>query len=198
MNYLGHAVLSFGQEEILVGNMIADHVKGRKSLETFPERIRQGIVLHRQIDAFTDAHPAIARAKIWFRADFGLYSGAVIDSLLDHFLANDPHYFPTAAALQEFSARSYEQLARHAASFPEIFAGYFPHMRDHDWLFNYRNHKGVQRSLKGLQRRAKYIPDTDKAYALFLGHYYQLAQCYEEFIAAIDPYVKRALAKQAS
>lgn len=189
MNYLGHAVFSKGVAGILTGNMIADHVKGQLALRQLPEDVAAGIRLHRLIDAFTDTHPAVARAKLWFRQDYGLYAGAVIDSLLDHFLANDPYYFPNEQALKTFAATCYSDLATYSEWFPERFAGYFPYMQAEDWLFNYRNHKGVRQSLKGLQRRARHMADTERAYALFLAHYYQLGQCYEEFIQATDQYV---------
>ena len=36
MNYLGHAFLSFNNADILTGNMIADHVKGKLALDKYP------------------------------------------------------------------------------------------------------------------------------------------------------------------
>lgn len=190
MNYLAHAVLSFGDPEILTGNMIADHVKGKLALAEFPERIADGIVLHRKIDQYTDEHPATARAKLLFRADYRLYAGAVVDSLYDHFLANDAKYFPSDASLKDFTTSTYNQLQENSAYFPTTFAGYFPHMQEHDWLYNYRNLKGVERSLNGLQRRAKHMPDALKAYQTFIAHYYYLAQCYYEFIEDVSRFVK--------
>src|SRR5579875_2561759 len=44
MNFLAHAYLSFYNPPVLVGNMIADFVKGKKSLNRFPETIQAGIV----------------------------------------------------------------------------------------------------------------------------------------------------------
>ena len=192
MNYLAHAVLSFGDAEILTGNMIADHVKGQAALAALPQHIAKGIILHRQIDQFTDEHPATARAKLLFRADYRLYAGAIIDSLYDHFLANDAKYFPSEASLKEFTIKTYQQLEDNIEHFPSVFAGYFPHMRQHDWLYNYRNIKGVERSLNGLQRRAKYMPDSLKAYQTFIAHYYYLAQCYYDFMDDVSRFVKVA------
>ena len=53
MNYLAHAYLSFGDPDILAGNMISDFVKGKKKYE-YPDRIQMGITLHRKIDEYTD------------------------------------------------------------------------------------------------------------------------------------------------
>ena len=46
----------------MIGNFIADHIKGNK-YEGFSKEIQQGIFLHREIDTFTDAH-AIVRKSI--------------------------------------------------------------------------------------------------------------------------------------
>lgn len=194
MNYLGHAYLSFGDPEILTGNMIGDHIKGRLVPGRFPERIQQGLTLHRHIDTFTDSHPAIQRAKLWFRTDYGLYAGAVIDTLFDHFLANDAQLFPSENDLMQFTQDTYHKLEQHTESFPPEFARYFPHMREHNWLYHYRTLKGIERSLNGLARRAgAHMPPVDNAWKTFIGHYYQLAQCYYEFIDEVRSFVKLEL-----
>lgn len=190
MNYLGHACLSFGDPEILTGNLIADHVKGRLALEQFPAGIKEGILIHRRIDEFTDIHPAVQRAKIWFREDYGLYAGAVLDTLFDHFIANDPVLFPSETALKAFTEDTYQKVATQEKYFPQQFANYFPHMRTHNWLLGYRNLQGVRRSLDGLNRRAKHMPDPEKAYNIFIGNYYQLGQCCSELLNDAIPFVK--------
>jgi len=191
MNYLGHAFLSFGDDELLTGNMIGDHVKGRLALEHFPARIKEGIELHRKIDSMVDKHPAMLRAKLLFREDYGLYSGAIIDTVFDHFLASDPKYFPSQDALMAFTQVVYTSLEQQQAYFPESFAAYFPHMKQHNWLLNYRNLKGIERSLHGLSRRAKYMPPIDKAYSIFVTGYYQLNQCYYDFIDDIIKFARQ-------
>lgn len=190
MNYLGHAFLSFNDSGLLAGNMIADHVKGKAALEKFPEGIKKGIVLHRKIDAHADMHPATMRAKLLFREHYGLYAGPVMDTLYDHFLANDPKFFPDEQALFTFSQTVYAQLEKNREYFPEKFAAYFPSMKQRNWLYNYRTVKGMERALTGLNRRAKYMPPIDKAYEIFITAYYQLNQCYYEFIDDIINFVK--------
>ncbi len=194
MNYLGHAFLSFGDGEILTGNMIGDHVKGKIALEGYPEGIKKGIMLHRKIDGYTDVHPATQRAKLLFREEYGLYSGAIMDTLFDHFLASDPKYFPTQDALLLFTQKVYEQLAEHEQYFPLLFAEYFPHMKSYNWLLGYRTLKGMERSLSGLARRAKHIPPIEKAYEIFVTNYYHLNQCYYEIIDDLSGFVKIELA----
>jgi acyl carrier protein phosphodiesterase len=190
MNYLGHAFLSFGDRDILTGNMIGDHVKGRLALDTFPPGIKNGIELHRKIDGKVDTHPATSRAAILFRESYGLYSGAIMDIVYDHFLANDPRCFSNEAALLAFTQTCYLQLEENISYFPPAFAAYFSHMKDHNWLYGYHTLKGVERSLGGLSRKAKYMPPVDIAYEIFVTNYYHLNQCYYDLIDDVISFVK--------
>ena len=174
--------------------MIGDHVKGKIALEQYPEGVKKGILLHRKIDAYTDTHPATQRAKLLFREDYGLYSGAIMDTLFDHFLANDPALFPNKEALLDFTQTVYKQLLENEKYFPPEFAKYFPHMVEHNWLYNYRTTKGMERSLSGLAMRAKYIPPIEKAYEIFVVNYYHLNQCYYEIIDDLTGFVKKETA----
>ena len=72
--------------------MISDFVKGKKKFD-FSPLIQKGIALHRAIDDFTDFHPATYNAKSYFRKEYRLYSGAFVDIVYDHFLANDKKEF---------------------------------------------------------------------------------------------------------
>lgn len=193
MNYLGHALLSFKEPEILAGNMIGDYVKGLHILDTFPEGIKKGILLHRKIDAFADEHPSTLRAKNLFRSDYRLYAGAIVDSLYDHYLANDPRYFPGEKDLFRFSQEVYGILNGFSTLLPERFMRMLPYMVSDNWLYNYRTLKGMQNSLKGLERRAKYMNSSDKAYEILVSHYYELNQYYFDFIDDIVSYVKNEL-----
>lgn len=193
MNYLAHAYLSMNDPEILTGNMIGDYVKGKKILETYPDKIRRGIMLHRSIDSFADTHPATQRAKVWFAKDYGLYSGAIIDILYDHFLANDPKHFSSKEALLDFSQHTYQQLEEHKEYMPTKFLNMLPRMKEHNWLYNYRTVHGAKRSLEGLVYRAKHMPDSTEAYQSFIMNYQQIAQSYYEFIDDIIKFVKTEL-----
>lgn len=193
MNYLAHAYLSNGDALLLTGNMIGDHVKGQKALDAFPEGIARGIRLHRKIDAFTDEHPSVGRAKVWFREPYHLYAGAILDSLWDHFLANDPSCFASEAALADFAQATYALLEETAAWHPPQFATYLPYMKEHNWLYHYRTLRGARRSLGGLERRAAHIAPIEEAYNIFVGRYYQLAQCYYELMDDLKAFTKREL-----
>ena len=180
MNYLAHAYLSFDVPDIAVGNLISDFVKGKKKLD-YPETIRHGITLHRAIDTFTDTHPITREAKYFFKADYGLYAGALVDIVYDHFLADDLSIFPDPGSLRAFARRIYEQVGSRQALFPPQFARLFPYMQSQDWLYNYRLQEGIYNSFHGLARRATYMPDPMQAFHIFRTQHVGLKACYERF-----------------
>ena len=192
MNYLAHAYLSFGIPEILVGNLISDFVKGKKKFD-YPVSIQAGISLHRSIDTFTDTHPVTRIAKSYFRADYGLYAGAITDVIYDHFLANDPLSFTQPTELQAFAQRAYEQVAAWEPFFPERFARLFPYMRGQNWLYHYRLKEGIYNSLAGLSRRANYMPEPVQACRLFDTHYGELEACYRDFFPSLKDFAFQTL-----
>jgi acyl carrier protein phosphodiesterase len=183
MNLLAHAFLSFQDTDILAGNMISDYVKGKKQFD-LPESIQKGIQLHRVIDQFTDQHPVIKELSNIFKPTYRLYSGAIIDVVLDHFLANDTTHFKEGQ-LHTFTQATYEQLDVNKGLFPDRFAKMFPFMHAQNWLFHYHTTEGIQRSLNGLKRRATYIQETDTAFQLFLDHYALLQTGYDAFFPDI-------------
>lgn len=188
MNYLAHAYLSFGHPGVLTGNMISDFVKGKKKFD-YPSEVQQGIELHRAIDQYTDTHIATREAKQVFRAHYRLYSGAFIDVVYDHFLANDESEF-TEESLFAFSRDTYAALDRQEAWMPDRFAHMYPFMKQQNWLFNYRTRWGIKKSMGGLVKRAAYLEDYHTAFTIFEEHFQLLEDCYRHFWAGMKPYAK--------
>lgn len=193
MNFLGHAFLSFDQDGVLAGNMMGDFVKGRKILDTFPEAVRQGILLHRKIDGFTDGHPAALKAGAIFRPDYGLYSKAFVDALMDHFLANDPVYFSDEKTLLDFTLSVYRRIDAFRAVYPKSFSGMLPYMTAQNWLYHYRSFKGLRQAFGGLVRRSAYLTTYEKAFELTVRHYYELNQLYYDFMDDMLKFAKNEL-----
>lgn len=192
MNFLAHAWLSFGRPEVLVGNMVSDFVKGKKKFD-YPLLIQHGIQLHRETDAFTDAHPATAEAKEFFRPHYRLYSGAVVDVLYDYFLANDESVFPEGSLLP-FSEKVYQTLESFSDRLPDRFRYMLRYMKSENWLYNYRTEAGIEKSLHGLARRAERMPSSDAAFEIFLKRRAELQRCYVAFAPAVKEMAIQKLA----
>lgn len=193
MNYLAHAFLSFNQPQILIGNLISDFVKGKRKFG-YPALVQQGMQLHRDIDAFTDSHPATAQAKEIFKPHYRLYSGPVVDILYDYFLANDETIF-TSSSLASFTADVYIKLEEYKALLPPSFLSLLPYMVSQNWLFNYRTKEGMERSLAGMVRRAAYLTESTTAFQLFNQYEKELAACYHAFFPHVKQLAKARLAQ---
>ena len=187
MNFLAHAYLSFSEPGILTGNMISDFVKGRKKFD-FPSMVQKGIALHRAIDEFTDFHPVTQNAKAFFKKDYRLYSGAFIDVVFDHFLANDKNQFATDAALDLFCQSTYASLQMDSCELPPKFLQMLPYMHQQNWLYHYKFAEGIEKSFGGLVRRAAYLSDSATAFIIFNEHYDELGECYHLFFPALKTF----------
>lgn len=179
MNYLAHAYLSFGDPEIVTGNLISDFVKGRKKYE-YPSRILAGIDLHRTIDQFTDSHPLNKLVSGAFKPAYRLYSTAFMDVVYDHFLAMElsksgPDEF------EEFTLQVYEQIETFMGILPAPFNNIFPFMKQHNWLFNYQFSWGIEKSMEGLVHRAAYISESGTAFRIFNEQYNEFQKAYDSF-----------------
>ncbi len=192
MNYLAHAYLSFNNSAILAGNISSDFIKGKKQYE-YKGLVHKGIQLHRAIDAFTDAHPATAAIKNFFKQDYRLYSGAFVDVVYDYFLANDTGEFATQENLQTFVQETYQSLHEQYEQLPPDFQPVFEHMRTHNWLYNYRYTWGIQKSFAGIAYRAKFIEDSDTAFRIFESNIEAIRPYYSDFFPLLKKYTADTL-----
>jgi len=72
VNYLAHIYLSNNLQPIQIGNFISDAIKGN-AYKKYPVEVQQGILLHRQIDWFTDNDTIVKKSKRRLHKRFGLY-----------------------------------------------------------------------------------------------------------------------------
>lgn len=151
MNFLGHLFLSGHDDQVIVGNFMADAVKGR-DLSRFDAGLQRGIRLHRAIDSFTDGHPLQRRGRERAHAHAGRYASVVMDLFYDHVLAvhwNEFHPEPLAT----FAQRMYRLLERNLAVMPDRTRRMVPYMIEGDWLTSYATLEGIAWALDGLSRR---------------------------------------------
>ena len=162
MNYLAHAYLSFGQEDVLVGNFIADFVKG-KMLLNYPQAITEGILLHREIDRYTDSYPLVRAGQSYLRPKFRHYSTVITDIFFDYFLGKNWEKF-SDQPLAEFIESTYLILEKNSEHFPERFSKMFYWMRRDNWLLHYATLEGIQKSLTGLSKRTRFDSKMEVAH----------------------------------
>lgn len=150
MNYLAHLYLSGDNENVITGNFIGDYVKGKNYLK-YPGKIREGIILHRQIDSFTDAHPRFREVKKLLRPEFGLFSGIITDLFYDHFLAANWSDF-APCTLREFTQKMHSVLLSHFFYLPARVQGFLPTLIKNRRLESYATKDGMGHTLKIMSR----------------------------------------------
>ena len=161
MNFLAHIYLSGNDDLLMIGNFIADSVRG-KTFETYPERIQRGILLHRKIDSYTDSHDVVTASKDRLRPEFGKWPPVIVDVFYDHFLAIHWDRYHSQP-LKEFSTRVYATLKQHYEYLPKRIQDFLPYMTQGDWLYNYSKLSGIERALWGISRRSRYNPEMDRS-----------------------------------
>lgn len=107
MNHLAHAVLAGPDPDDLLGAFLGDHVKGIAALEAMPAGMARGVRLHRKIDAWSDAHPAVVELRARTGPQWRRYSGVILDVLFDAMLVRNwrrYHATPLAQFGEEIDA----------------------------------------------------------------------------------------------
>jgi len=151
MNFLAHIYLSFGDDEITIGNFIADSIRGNK-YKHLPDRIQKGILLHREIDTYTDAHPITRISSKRLHQNYSHYSRVIVDIFYDHFLAkNWKEYSDTPLTI--FVDKFYDLLEDNITILPDGTKRMIPYMISDNWLLNYAKIEGIGRVLNGMNRR---------------------------------------------
>ena len=151
MNHLAHLFLAGASAESLIGNLSGDFVKGPLG-DRFPEAIREGIMQHRRIDAFTDEHPAVAAFRRVLVPEHGHYGRVIADMFFDHFLA---HRFDEYGGepLEAFLARTFATIDPYAETLPGMLRVLYPRIRDEGWLQSYREIDAIHGALRNISYR---------------------------------------------
>ncbi|MBE7691110.1 acyl carrier protein phosphodiesterase [Tenacibaculum piscium] len=153
MNLLSHLYLSGNNTQLMIRNFIADHIKGTK-ISHFKHHIQKGIILHRQIDTYTDAHQIVRKSKRRLHERYGHYDGVIIDVFYDHFLAKNWTMY-SEIPLDIYVNSVYQLLHKNKAILPEKTQKLLPSMIQYDWLYNYQFTNGIQEVLNSINKRTE-------------------------------------------
>ncbi|MCF6359783.1 MAG: ACP phosphodiesterase [Cyclobacteriaceae bacterium] len=188
MNYLAHIYLSGSNEKLMIGNFMADGIKG-KQWEKYELEIQKGVHLHRAIDFFTDTHDIVksSKSKIWNK--YRHYNAVVIDIFYDHFLAKYwANYHPME--LGEFVQETYHTLQDNFNLLPEKTQYLLPFMIKNNWLYNYQFIDGIDKVMKGMARRASFNSGMENATEDLEIHYDEFSSDFKTFFPLLEQFVK--------
>lgn len=131
MNHLAHALLAdAGGIEFALGSAQGDFLHGHPD-PAWPAARQAGLLFHRAIDHYTDAHPEVVAARNTFEAPLRRYAGIVLDVWFDHLLVRGWTRLDTGEPLARFARRWLALLDGHATELPESLRAFMAWMHAH-------------------------------------------------------------------
>jgi acyl carrier protein phosphodiesterase len=181
MNHLAHFVLSGNDENLAMGNFVADFITNRQ-LPTFTEGVQRGIWLHREIDAYTDSHPIVKQSTKRLHPFHHKYSPVIVDVYYDFLLAKNWDKFGEMGAendpsvnLSIFVKNAYDLLNLRINELPERLKLKLPRMIDDNFLMVPTTFKGLDYAFSRIEKAAA-----------FPGNFGNAAEHLEEFLEEFD------------
>ncbi len=183
MNFLAHLFLSCEREPLVVGNFIADFIRN-KELPNYSPEIQEGILLHRQIDHFTDVHPLVLQGVRRLYTDHHKYAPVIIDVYYDYFLSHAWGAF-TDEPLQGFTKRIYHILTDNLEVMPPKLQQQLTMMVADDWLMNYSTFPGMEATFQRMSRRVSRPDDLQGVMQSMERDHDLLAQEFSQFFPEV-------------
>ena len=191
MNYLAHILLSGDNPEIIIGNFMADSIKG-KQYKIYPEQVQIGVLLHRHIDTFTDNHHIVRQSTQRLHKKYSHYSGVIVDIFYDHFLAKN-WYDYSNIPLPLYCDNFYNYLNEFHDLLPLKVQKFIPYMISDNWLLNYASMDGIQEVLQGMNKRTRYQSKMNLAINDLRYYYHDFESEFKIFFKDLFFYSKNEL-----
>jgi acyl carrier protein phosphodiesterase len=191
MNFLAHIYLSGDDDDITIGNFIADGIKGKKYMK-FPPKIQKGILLHRSIDSYTDHHPTVRLSTARLHKNYGHYSGVIVDILYDHYLAKNWVKYH-ATPLDEYIEDFYELLRSNYEILPARIKKMMPYMISDNWLLSYATVPGISKILSQMNVRTRGISKMNFAVIELEEYYSEFEEEFTSFFADLITHAENKL-----
>jgi len=201
MNYLAHlylatvpadlskrpASLAEGTDESLVGSLLGDFVKGDDH-QGYSVGIRRAILIHRKIDAYSNAHHVYRRSKRRIHSSYRHTRGILVDLFYDHFLARNWDEYADVP-LPDFTSRVYRALEAHRDILPPRLQSILTKMAADNWLLSYREVTNIGLALAGLSRRLSRANRLHRGVEELCTNYAGLEEDFRAFFPELVDYV---------
>lgn len=180
MNYLAHLHLAFRAKSSLLGNMMADYVKGTPSSD-YSQAVIEGIRMHRRIDMLTDTHPLVKQARLLFPAEYRRVAPITLDVFWDHFLSLNWSQFEPDMSLTDFVTKTRNIIEPDLWQTPEKFQELNEYLWSQSWLIHYADKTYIAQTLKGMARRRPRLSALAGSYIALETHYDELSEIFWQF-----------------
>jgi acyl carrier protein phosphodiesterase len=191
MNFLSHLFLSGNAEHLIIGNFIADSVKGN-AFNNYPAEIQKGILLHRKIDTFTDTHHIVELSKQRLREKYKKYASVIVDVYYDHYLAaNWADY--SQENLGQYTQKIYSLIEQNNHHLPQKSVLFNNYMVKYDILVAYSRLQGIERVLKGMAYRTTFVSNMEYAINDLKEHYHLFENEFKLFFPELQKFVNKEI-----
>ncbi len=191
MNFLAHIFLSGPDENLVVGNFLADFISNKEVFK-LPANIQKGVQMHRQIDTFTDHHPIVRKSAKRLHKAHGKYAPVILDVFYDFLLAQNWERYSTQS-LEVFTADVYEVLLRHLPLMPEILQDRLPRMIADNWLVRYGTEEGLRFTFSRVKLRSSAPHFFENAVESLTSNYHEFEEAFNiffpEVIDEVNPFL---------
>ncbi len=181
MNWLAHFVLSEHNRNLIIGNWLGEAVRG-KDYQTYEAEIQKGILLHREIDSFTDSNPIVKKITKKFHHHQGKFAPVVVDLVMDYFLYKNWQMFENEA-FEPFKYGVYKTLKSALNLYPEELQNQTKALITFDWMEKYTTLPGVQEVLNEMSKRTDYPNNMDTA----IGDVYENEEMFNNYFLEFFP-----------
>ncbi|WGK58116.1 MULTISPECIES: ACP phosphodiesterase [Pantoea] len=180
MNFLAHLHLAQLANSSLLGNLMADFVRGNVQSQ-WPAPVVDGIAMHRRLDVLTDNLPEVRIARALFRPETRRVAPITLDVIWDHFLALHWDKFNPTQSLVAFTAAAEQNIVPQLAGTPEGFIELNAVMWRERWFEHYAEPTRLARVLNGMAHRRPRLAALRDSYQDFVDHYEQLKPLFFQF-----------------
>lgn len=188
MNFLAHLFLSNNQEQLMVGNFIADFISN-KDLDRYDGGILEGIYLHRKIDFYTDNHPVVRESTVLLRPQHRKYAPVLLDLYYDYLLIHNWDQF-SEISLEAFTQNAYAILDSYMPVMPMHLQGRLPGMIAGDWLRSYGTPDGLAYAVERMMYRTSKPEWLEKPIQTLQSNFEELNDSFLEFFPDVVDFVK--------
>lgn len=187
-------LLSGDDDQILVGNFMGDFVKGTLD-GRFPERIRQGVALHRRIDSFASGSELFQQSRRRIDPHYGLYRGVMVDLFYDHILVKEWGNISNES-LSKYLTRCKAIIMRNHEELPERLQPLVPYIFE-ELLPSYGEINGIGKALERMSRRVKRANPLAGGEVELERHYDELCADFNGFMLIVSRFATEVLANTA-
>ena len=173
MNFLAHLHLASLAQSSLLGNLLADFVRGNPQGSYAPD-IVAGIHMHRRVDVLTDGLAEVSTAKQWFRPETRRVSPITLDVMWDHFLSRHWSKLNPGSELTDFVAHARSSIVPHLPDTPPRFINLNNYLWEERWLERYGEMAFIANVLNGMASRRPKLEALRDSWADLDAHYEQL------------------------